>query len=57
MINKKFDKIELTKHQDESNKDHTLKKPLDLLRQDILKKNKIINHLFNDTRRKKLALY
>ena len=36
-------------------KEHSLKKQLDSLRQDILKKNKIINHLFNDTRREKLA--
>ena len=36
-------------------KEHSLKKQLDSLRQDILKKNKIINHLFNDTHREKLA--
>ena len=35
VINAKFDKIELKKHQDENNKDHALKKQLDLLRQDI----------------------
>ena len=46
MINAKFVKIELMKHQDESNKAHTLKKQLDSLRQDFLENNKIINHLF-----------
>ena len=46
VINAKFDKIELTKHQYESNEEHVLKKQLDLLRQDFLENNKIINHLF-----------
>ena len=36
VINAKFDKIELTKHQDESNKEHALKKQLGLLRQDFM---------------------
>ena len=36
------------KHQDESNKEHTLKKQLDSLRQDFLEKNKLINHLFKE---------
>ena len=31
VINEKFDKIELTKHQDESNKEHTLKKIIRLI--------------------------
>ena len=48
VINEKLDNIELTKHQDESNKEHTLKKQLDSLRQDFLKNNKIINHLFKE---------
>ena len=48
MINEKFDKIELRKHQDESNKEHTLKKQLDSLRQDILENDIIINHLFKE---------
>ena len=48
VINEKFDKIEFTKHQDESNKEHTLKKQLDELRQDFLENNKIINHLFKE---------
>ena len=48
MINEKFDKIELMKHQDESNKEHTLKKQLDSLRQDFLENNKLINHLFKE---------
>ena len=39
MINAKFDKTELTKHQDESNEEHALKKQLDLLRQDFLENN------------------
>ena len=47
-INEKFDKIELMKHQDESNKEHTLKKQLDSLRQDFLENNKLINHLFKE---------
>ena len=46
-INEKFDKIELMKHQDESNKEHTLKKQLDSLRQNFLE-NKLINHLFKE---------
>ena len=41
----KFDKIELTKHQDENNKEHALKKQLDLLRQHFSENNKVINHL------------
>ena len=48
MINEKFDKIELRKHQDESNKEHTLKKQLDSLRQDFLENDIIINHLFKE---------
>ena len=36
------------KHQDESNKDHALKKQLDSLRQDFWENNKIINHLFEE---------
>ena len=47
-INEKFDKIELMKHQDESNKEHTLKKQLDSLRQDFSENNKLINHLFKE---------
>ena len=31
MINEKFDKIELMKHQDESNNEHTLKKTTRLI--------------------------
>ena len=46
MINAKFDKIELAKHQDESSKEHTLHKQLDSMRQDFLENNKVINHLF-----------
>ena len=46
LINEKFDKIELMKDQDESNKEHTLKKQLDSIRQDFLENNKLINHLF-----------
>ena len=48
MINAKFDKTEVTKHQDESNKEHTLKKQLDSLKQDLLESNKIINYLFKE---------
>ena len=48
MINAKFDKTELTKHQDESNKEHALKKQLDSLKQDFLENNKIMNHLFEE---------
>ena len=48
MINEKFDKIELMKHQDEINKEHTIKKQLDSLRQDFLENNKLINHLFKE---------
>ena len=48
MINAKLDKIELMKHQDESNKEQTLKKQLDLLRQDFLENNKTMNHLFKE---------
>ena len=47
VINEKFDKIELMKHQDEGNKDK-LKKQLDSLRQDFLENNKLINHLFKE---------
>ena len=36
-INEKFDKIELMKHQNESNKEHALKKQLHALRQDFWK--------------------
>ena len=36
------------KHQDESNKEHTLKKQLESLRQDFLENNKLINHLFKE---------
>ena len=36
------------KHQDESSKEHTLKKQLDSLRQDFLENNKLINHLFKE---------
>ena len=36
------------KHQDESNKEHTLKKQLDSLRQNFLENNKLINHLFKE---------
>ena len=39
VINAKIDKIGLKKHQDESNKEHPLKKQLDLLRQDFLENN------------------
>ena len=45
VINVKLDKIKITKHQDKSNKEHTLKKQLDSLRQDFLENNEIINHL------------
>ena len=45
MINVKFDKIELAKHQDENNKEHALKKQLDLLRLHFSENNKVINHL------------
>ena len=38
VIDAKFDKVELTKHQDGSNKDHVLKKQLNLLRQDCFGK-------------------
>ena len=48
VINAKLDKIELMKHQDESNKEQTLKKQLDLLRQDFLENNKTMNHLFKE---------
>ena len=48
VINEKLDKIELMKHQDESNKEHTMKKQLDSLRQDFLENNKFINHLFKE---------
>ena len=48
LINEKFDKIELMKDQDESNKEHTLKKQLDSLRQDFSENNKLINHLFKE---------
>ena len=48
MMNAKFDKAELMKHHGESNKEHTLKKQLDSLRQDFLENNKIINHLFKE---------
>ena len=48
MINEKFDKIELTKHHDGNNKEHALKKQLDLLRQDFLENNKIVNQLFEE---------
>ena len=47
-INEKFDKIELMKDQDESNKEHTLKKQLELLRKDFLENNKLTNHLFKE---------
>ena len=33
------------KHQDKSNKEHTLKKQLESLRQGFLENNKLINHL------------
>ena len=45
MINAKLDKIKLTKHQGKSNKEHTLQKQLDSLRQDFLENNEIINNL------------
>ena len=45
MINGKLDKIKLTKHQGKSNKEHTLQKQLDSLRQDFLENNEIINNL------------
>ena len=48
VINAKFDKIELMKHQDESNMVHTLEKQLDSLRQYFLENNKIINHLLKE---------
>ena len=44
MINEKFDKIELMKHQDESSKE----KQLESLGQDFLENNKLINHLFKE---------
>ena len=40
--------FELTKHQHENNKEQTLKKQLDSLRQDFLENNEIINHLFKE---------
>ena len=48
MVNSKFDKIELTKHQDDSDKEHALKKQLDSLKQDFLENNEIINRLFEE---------
>ena len=48
VTNAKFDQIELTKHQDESNKEHPLKKQLNSSRHDILEDNKIINLLFEE---------
>ena len=48
VINAKFEKIELAKHQHENNKEQTLKKLLDSLRQDFLENNEIINHLFKE---------
>ena len=48
VINAKFDKIEVVKYQDETNKKYALKKQLDLLWQDFLEKNKAINHLFEE---------
>ena len=48
VINAKLDKIELMKHQDESNKEQTLKKQLDLLRQDFFFFFKTMNHLFKE---------
>ena len=47
-INEKFDKIELMKHQDESNKEQALKKQLDSQRQDFLGNNKLINYFFKE---------
>ena len=47
-MNAKFDKAELMKHHDESNKEHTLKRQVDSLRQDFLENDKIINHLFKE---------
>ena len=47
MINAKFDKIELKKHQDESNKEYALKKQLDSLRKDFLENN-ITDHLLKE---------
>ena len=47
-INEKFDQVELLRYQDESNKEHTLNKQLDSLRQDFLENNKLINHLFKE---------
>ena len=40
--------FELAKHQHENNKEQTLKKQLDSLRQDFLENNEIINHLFKE---------
>ena len=40
--------FKLTKHQHENNKEQTLKKQLDSLRQDFLENNEIINHLFKE---------
>ena len=48
MINAKFDKIELTKHQDEKNKEHALKKTTRLIEAEFLENNKVINHLFEE---------
>ena len=48
VINAKLDKIELRKHQDEHNEEQTLKKQLDLLRQEFSENNKSINHLFKE---------
>ena len=48
MINAKFDKIELKKHQDESNKEYALKKQLDSLRKDFLENNNITDHLLKE---------
>ena len=47
MINAKFDKIELKKHQDESNKEYALKKQLDSLRKDFLENN-VTDHLLKE---------
>ena len=48
MMNEKIDKIELKKHQDERNNEHTLKKQLNSLRQDFVENNTIINHLLKE---------
>ena len=48
MINAKFDKIELRKHQVDSNKEYALKEQLDSLRKDFLENSNITDHLLKE---------